>query len=721
MAGSATIRGALLLIGFTSVIAQVVLMRELMVTFYGNEISIGVMLACWLLWTAAGSGLLDRVAPKANPRTTLAVLELLVAAGFPIAILIVRESKTIFQVAAGQVLGFGPMFATASIALGVFCPFSGWSFPAASRVLQQASGSPIRTVTTSVYILEALGSAAGGAVASTMLVRWLEPFEIAAVLACLNLLAAVALLTRRGWLAIVAAAIAAPVLIAGARSLESMTLARFWNGFRLLAVRNTVYGNLAVLEAEGSRSLAENGMIVTTVPDPAAAEESVHLPLLEHPHPQRVLLVGGGANGSIPEALKHPGVQRIDYVELDPAVPMLARQFFASAVPADSRVVLHTEDGRRFLTNTRDTFDVVIVNLPEPQTAQLNRFYTEEFLHDAASRLRSPGLLAMAFPASENYMSPQAAAFLRCIRKTFETVFPYVVALPGETVHVFGSNAPLIAGPGTFIERLRARGVLTEYVSEHFLPFRLAPERVRELAAAIAPAAKTPVNRDLAPVAYYFDLTLWSARFGSFQRELLETAARVPLAALAAALVVALLLLAALFRPAPAAFCAGVTGFTMIGIEVMLLIGFQALYGYVYHQLALIVGAFMAGLASGAWVAARQKRGVPLWRIQVAVGLAPLLVFLLQQHGATLVILLALVSGVLGGYQFGAATRDYFRGQATRPGVLYAYDLAGSCAGALGVSAYAIPIFGFLKTALLIALVNAIPTLAAFARRTQSR
>jgi len=717
MAGSATLRGALLLIGFTSVAAQVVLMRELIVTFYGNEISIGVMLACWLLWTAVGSGVLDRISLKANPRRTLGVLELAVAAGFPAALLIVRESKGFFQVAQGQVLGFGPMFAAAFVALGVFCPFSGWLFPAGSRALQRETSTPMAQATTSVYMFEALGSAAGGLIASVVLVRWLQPFEIAAVLACLNLLAAAALLTGRWWMALAAV----PLLALGARSLESATLARFWNGFRLLAVRNSVYGNLAVLETEGSRNLAENGLIVTTVPDPAAAEESVHLPLLEHLRPERVLLVGGGANGSIPEVLKHPSVQRIDYVELDPEIPSLARQFFANTLPADGRVAMHAEDGRRFVKRARDSFDVVVVSLPEPQTAQLNRFYTEEFLREAASRLRDSGLLAVAFPSSETYISPQATAFLRCMRRTFETVFPHVAALPGETMHIFGSKAPLVTDAGTMIERLRARGVQTQYVSEHFLPFRLAPERVRELSDLIKPNTNTPVNRDLAPIAYYFDQTLWSARFGTFQRDMLEGAARVPFPAMAAGFVFALLVFSVLIHPSPAAFCAGVTGVTTIGIEVMLLIGFQALYGYVYHQLALVVGAFMAGLASGAWLAARHKRGLSLWAIQAVVAVAPLVVFVLQQQGAAAVIGLAILGGMLGGYQFGVASRRYFDDAGVRPGALYACDLAGSCVGALGVSAYAIPIFGFFRTALLIAFVNVIPTLAAFGRRTPPR
>ena len=86
----AQLRGILALIGFTSVIAQVVLMRELMVAFYGNEISLGLVLACWLLWTALGSGVFGRICAgresRGFDRKMAAALEAAVAVGFPLAI-----------------------------------------------------------------------------------------------------------------------------------------------------------------------------------------------------------------------------------------------------------------------------------------------------------------------------------------------------------------------------------------------------------------------------------------------------------------------------------------------------------------------------------------------------------------------------------------------------------------------------------------------------------
>jgi predicted membrane-bound spermidine synthase len=76
---------------------------------------------------------------------------------------------------------------------------------------------------------------------------------------------------------------------------------------------------------------------------------------------------------------------------------------------------------------------------------------------------------------------------------------------------------------------------------------------------------------------------------------------------------------------------------------------------------------------------------------------------------------LAALTGILGGYQFPIATQIYLhdRNSRSRLGTLYAIDLLGGCAGALVVSGYLIPVFGFWKTAWLSAAINLVATLLA--------
>lgn len=739
--------GAPVLIGLTSVIAQIVLMRELMVVFSGNEVSLGVMLANWLLWTAFGSGFLGRwSAHVRRPGRLVAILQAALAAALPLTILAVRAGRQLFASVPGEILGPVPMFLTSLAALSLFCAVSGWLFVAASRLYLE-KGAPAAQATGAVYLLEAAGSGAGGILASLILIRFLSPFEIASLLALANLASAASLwfgspFRRRAAVAALVPAFAFFVFPFGSRRLEDVSFAQLWRGLRVVAVRNSIYGNLAVVETDGTRSVYENGLAVFTMPDPSAAEEAVHFALLQHPSPRSLLLIGGGVNGSLAEALSHPNLERADYVELDPAILDVARQHLPrNSIPADPRVRVHHADGRLFLKLTGARFDVIVVNLPEPQTAQLNRFYTLEFFQEAARKLSPGGVFSFQLRASENYISPELADFLRCIYKTLRQAFPEVSAMPGHTVHFFASTQPGVLGrdAANIVARLRSRGLRTTYVREYFIPFRMMPDRVLDLESQIRPRPETPVNRDFAPIAYYFDTALWSAQFHDTAGRLFRAAARagfMELAGAAALLFFAPAAAVVLMRRketrlrATAGFCVAAMGFTLIGLEILLLLAFQAIYGYVYHQLAILVAGFMAGMALGSRSGLRGTAGLTaLARLQVLAALSPVLlcgIFALLARFATGAGLgvashilfpgLAVLCGVLGGYQFPVASRVFFAGTAragSSPGALYGLDLAGAWLGAIALSAYLVPVFGFLRTACLMMIVNLAPALAA--------
>jgi spermidine synthase len=601
--------------------------------------------------------------------------------------------------------------------------------------------------------------------------------------------------------------------------------------------RNSIYGNLALVATSESRSLFENGLRILTVPDPSAAEESVHFALLEHSAPRSLLLIGGGINGSLAQALQYSSLERVEYVELDPAILGVAERHFAQAwtrARSDPRVLIHPVDGRLFLKTSKAKFDVIIINLPDPFTAQLNRFYTQEFFLEATEKLNPGGVLSFQVTGAENYISQELADLLRCLEKTLRAVFPQVVAIPGETVHFLVANQPgsLTLDPSELMTRLRQRHIQTQYFREYYIPFRMSADRMVDLELQIEPQAATPINRDFTPIAYYFDVVLWSSRFRSHWRGLLESLAGVRFGAVAGALafgLLALALVAALYerlriarhrssgdftspldgdvksqlhRRATLGLCVAAMGFTLLGLEVLLLLGFQALYGYVYQQLAILVALFMVGMAAGAWLSvARTSR--PLWRghparagsrerdapatagetpalratagaqlspgpsdyvrlaiLQLLAAGAPLLLyalFVLLESVRSLAALrttsqvvfpvLALIAGLMGGYQFPVASRLYFAGSeepripqsrtevratdsglnsARNPGILYGLDLLGACLGAVALSAYLLPVYGFRRTAILMAVVNlgpaALAALAAFEarfRRTQ--
>ncbi len=755
-------RAALALCGFTAVVGQIVLMRELIQVFSGNEIALGILLATWLLWTAVGSALAGAARlGQRRPRLAVAILESLIAASLPATIWAVRNAKAMFQAVPGELVGMVPVFVTSLVCMSVFCVASGALFAAAAGMAEKECSLSPRAAASTAYLLEAAGSALGGIIASVVLVRWCDAFQIAMVGGLLNLCIAASLLLRltRAQVAVLggAALIAAvPLLFWIAPRWDREARAQLWRGFHVVGTRESIYGNLTVTEtgneAGAIRSLYENGAILANAPDPAAAEEAVHYALLEHPAPRRVLLIGGGLNGGVAEVLKHPSITSLDYVELDPALIAMAREYLpGQAAGTDSRVHMHFLDGRRFLAQTREKFDVIIVGVPDPQTAQLNRFYTAEFFQLARQHLEPGGLVAIQLRSSEEAISPDLAAFLRSIRRTLGEVFPNQVVIPGETIHIFGALDPgtLTSDPQVLLARLRERKLATQYVREYFIPYRIAPDRMQQVAADLAPTPATPVNRDFTPIAYAFDVVLWGAQFKASYVEWFRGAehiefGRVVSAALIGLLtgiaVLALLPGIKLRRRAAAGSCVAATGFTLMALQIFLLLGFQTVYGYVYTELSILIGLFMAGIALGAWLAIRRAAESTVRRlaaIQLVLTLAaPMLLLVVTFAGhfssgpGTWIAVqiafpaLATVSGMLGGYQFAIGAGVFLERETGRSGVgmLYAIDQLGGCAGALALTTILIPVFGFWRTAWLVAMVNGAAlvqaTLTGFISRT---
>jgi len=757
------VMAALVLTGFSAVIGQIVLMRELMVAFGGNEISLGILLATWLLWTAAGSFICSfLVLRPGSARRAAAALELLLGLSLPLTVWALRSSKSILQTVPGELVGPLPALLASLVCLSLFCLAAGALFVAAARMYGNAFAIDERASVSAAYLLEAAGSAVGGILASLVLLRFLSPFQIAAIVFLLNISMAAILLFRMSrkqlcFAALVMALLATFLFVRAAPWLESSAQALEWRGFHVLASRDSIYGNLTVTETGNIRSLYQNGLILANSPDDSAAEESVHYALLEHPAPKHILLIGGGASGSVMQVLKHPTIERIDLVELDPALIGVTRSFFPSEsapIFSDSRVHLLYADGRAYLKSVRDRFDVIIVNVPDPQTAQLNRFYTIEFFRSARAHLAPGGVLSLQLRSSEEAVSPDQLEFLRCIHRTLQEVFPYVVAIPGETIHFFAATRAdaLTDDAQTLVARLLARNLKTRYVREYFIPFRMMPDRMAEVREQLQPLATTQINCDFSSIAYYFNGVLWSAQFKPDYASWLRAAGHIPFRIILGTLLIFLFAATVLLAFVPAreqrarmaAVCSmAATGFTLMALQIFLLLAFQSIYGYVYHQLAILIALCMAGIAFGSWLAVRRNFSddrtpfcaVAVTQLLLALScpaLMLLVTLLAKLSGAAAIWIaaqcvfpaLAALSGILGGYQFPLATQIYFSGGSSRQrlGTLYATDLLGGCVGALVLSGYLIPVFGFWRTAWLCAMVNLPPILlTAYARRRPPR
>ena len=120
-------------------------------------------------------------------------------------------------------------------------------------------------------------------------------------------------------------------------------------------------------------------------------------PLLCHPQPRSILIIGGGDGGAIEEACKHSGLTRIVMAELDREVVAKSRELLPQISRGafdDARVELRFSDALADLKQRSDRYDVIIVDLTEPHGPS-KMLYTQEFYHLLTTRLTRGGLIGI--------------------------------------------------------------------------------------------------------------------------------------------------------------------------------------------------------------------------------------------------------------------------------------------------------------------------------------
>jgi spermidine synthase len=684
--------GPPVLLGFLAASIQIYLLREFAAEFYGNELTFGLFLGSWLLWGGLGS----LIRPgSGNPSGTarLAGLYSLVIGLFLVGLVGLRFSHDLLGVLPAELTGLAPALG-ASLVLGLFL-----SLPLGHAFVLNACLHEGGVAT--VYLLESAGAAAAGLLVHFILVPHLSNWQGAAVVAAASALATLAFMGAARWRPWLAAIV---LLAAALAVLDGPAQKAAWRPLRLVASRDTLYGKLQVIRTEEQVTLFDNGLAVFSLPDEGAAEESVHFALLQRRNPRRVLLIGGGLSGGAAEALKYPGL-RIDCVELDPAVIRTTQAYLPAAGRAalsDPRVRVIASDGRTYLARTAERYDAVLLNLPEPATAQVNRYYTREFFLLVRRKLAPGGVLSFVLASSENYISDALAQFLSSIAATLRGVFPMVRAVPGATCVFLASDGPLSIDAGWLSAEEARLGLSVRFVAPAMLRARLDPDRLARLAAKLElPDAR--INRDLVPVSYYFHAVLWAGQFRGVESRLLRAAAAlapvwvldVPLGLFALAL-----LLSALSRkrtPTRWLVPVAIMGFTSIAVELAVFIAFQASFGVAYGKIPLLVAMFMAGLALGSVVGRARKRasGTDLAVVQAAFILLLLATSASMSGAGGEAVPFALLFGFggLGGVLFVAANRRLLL-ETSHLGLGYGIDLLASFGGVVLASGLIIPLYG---------------------------
>jgi spermidine synthase len=733
----------LLVLGFGGIVAQTLLLREMLTLFSGNELSLCLIIGSWVVSEALGAFIAGIWAEKRTVHATMYTwATLLFSAAFPTSIYVTRVFKLLAGIPAEMAVGVATVLCAS---LGLLLPtgfLHGFLF-ALACALYARNAAGTASPAGRVYFYETLGTIAGGLAVSYLFIPYVHAFQIGFGLMLLNGTCSLLLLrychvgkATPAYTITAALFVASPILalVWGADALHMTSIKQVFGGRNLVYYENSFYQNIAVVKTDDQYTFFTDGLpaVTTPVPDIVSVEEFVHFSLCAHPSPESILFLGGGAGGAIHEALKYPSVKRIDYVELDPAMLRVIRRFQTPLTESelnDVRMHLHYIDGRRFVRETDVRYDVVLLGMSSPSTLQKNRFLTEESFLLVRRILKQGGIFVLTLPGSLAYYSVELKALNSSVLRALGAIFPYQYVVPGDTNIFLASLSAEISRvtPEMLYQRLTTAHITTNLITYAHLADRLQQRR-RDWFLATVSTVGALGNRDFRPSGVFYEIAYENLMLAPSLKPVFTWIQRItfPIAACFFLFLFCMVfLIGKRWTHVSLPFAVATTGFAGMVIELMLIFAFQVVYGSVFYEIALLITAFMAGIAAGSlFITGRLPQvepALPIFlSIEAGLMLFTLLLALLFSHLSApafphplvlhlVFLFLLFTSGIFTGVEFPLATRIYrsvcsFERGA---GMLYAVDLAGGCVGGLLTGFLLFPLLGLFSTCLLVGLVKA--------------
>jgi spermidine synthase len=686
---------SIVIIGFSVMMAHIIVLRSFFIAYSGNEIGLGVVIANWLLINALGSFIGNKFTQLHSKEGFLFISHLLIGILPLITVFLIYYTRFVFF-PAGTFVSLMDIFLFSFALLFPLCFISGFVYSCLTTQLSKLiSPNPARG-----YYLETIGLIAGGLIFNVFLLFTIHTFLILKFLMAFNF--GVALFVTYGFRSALAVRITGILAIGLAGFFFMIQLKPIADGYlfryqKIFQQKETPYGNLVVTEVASQYSYYENGIFLFSSNNTIFNEESVHYAILQHPHPENVLLISGGIHGTVPEVLKY-NVKSVDYVEINPWLIELG-QNYASEIQNESVVHFVKQDARSYINDHEGLYDVVLINLPDPTNIHINRYYTLGFLEALKEKLSDMAVVSIKLSSTAIYLSDESRLLHTALYSNLKLLFANVLIIPGMNNYFIASDGLVSSNIALLTQYKSARNT---YVNSFYLDDELIKERSSRLEGMISD--ELIINYDFLPIAHILHLRHWlkDLKIEAF---------------LAGALVLMVLVLI-LPRLNTVQIGLFTTGFTASTLQVLMIVAFQILYGYMYSMIGVFFTVFVIGILAGSvFLKNIFKISVVSYSVvQYISGIIAVLIpiaILVTDSGYlngvmihSVFIVFILISGILTGAHLLAGS---LLTHTTNPGAvrhLYIACMLGGGIGALIASVFLIPYVGIIKVGLLLGIVN---------------
>lgn len=319
---------------------------------------------------------------------------------------------------------------------------AGAEIPIMTRIIE-ADENNLSVTLSSIFSFDYIGGLLGAIAFPLLLLPKLGFFATSFLCGLLNITAAMLILWKFGErvarIAIyrILAAVLAVCMLLGMVFADNISESIEGGLYRdhIIYMEQTEYQKIVVTKHRDDVRLYIDGNCQFSTADEYRYHEAlVHIPMSEISKRQDVLILGGGDGLAVREVLKYEGVKNIDLVDLDAEmIRICSTNENIASINQDSlqsdKLTIHNMDAYEYLECAKKQYDLIIVDLPDPNSEVLNKLYSNVFYRMCGNCLKDTGV--MVVQSTSPYYATKA---FWCINKTIESegfcVLPYHLQVP---------------------------------------------------------------------------------------------------------------------------------------------------------------------------------------------------------------------------------------------------------------------------------------------------
>jgi spermidine synthase len=693
------------LLGLFSVGGQVLILRELISSFNGDELFIGTALFGWLLSVAIGALLGGGLLLRAKVRF------LFMAGGvlLPVMIIAARLCPMPVTLSSGEIV---PFVYAALFSIFLMMPIgfiSGWLFPVISRKEHRPAASIVM-----VYLFEGFGAFVGGLIIALLVGR------IYSTLAMSFLLAFVVILGYRKpgsnlmlFIRLALLVFYFLILWKGIPKIDEMLEGLKYDGFETETVFDTPYGHQAILSRDSLIILKSDNNTEAVWPDLETAENILIPPLLYLPEMDEIniLYLGRAEFGitQLADSLKNVNINMLD--------PRAGLSWKIKDIIPDGVVKNSIEaDPISYFSKSRiqAKYDIIIINVGPPDNYKNSRLLSLHFLLLTQKLLKPGGILFIPTEYdSDRYITSEVATILSVTRNTLSDALYLTHFWPGVKTAIFASDSSVFnMSLDSLTAGINRLNYSPRYISEYFLADRLEKIKTERLSDALSESDKENIIEF--PILTYLQ-SIYRSKAAGVDQKIVPYILNKPYWLLILPVFIISFYVVQIVnksrRRRYGLFLYFTAGLVSLSAELITFYLYQSLSGSLYIEMAALIGSFMLGLALGVYYSCRinkENLEFPSLLLLLTSQLILLATYDKIGYQSQLVYytFFLFTTALATGSLFVAASDRYYYGQSDKNrGLGYAVELIGSAIGALLTTTILLPVIGLFWLLILIILL----------------